>query len=239
MKIAICDDLPQELCKTEVLLELYKQAKPHIEYTIHHFTSMEALLKRIERCPDFDLLLLDICLPQKSGIEAARELRQNGFTYPIIFLTTSKEFALEAFSVNAIQYLIKPIRRQELFSALNLVFDYISEKKRRYLTIKTDGIVRKVAFSDILFIETHGNYQCINLQSGQLLKVRMTSNAMFEALSFVCDFVRCGASFIVNMAHVTSIAVREIRMDNGEKIPVPRGAYALLKEKYFDFYCER
>lgn len=238
-KIALCDDQAEELFKVEALLDLYRQAHPHIDFVVNRFTSMEALQVEIELHPDFDLLLLDICLPDKSGIEAARELRKSGFTYPIVFLTFSKEFALDAFSVNAIQYLIKPVERQDFFAALNLVFDFVSEKKRRYLTIKTDGEARRIAFRDILFIETQSNYQHIHLRGREILKVRMTSVEMFEALSAASDFVRCGASFIVNLAYVTSITVKDMLIDSGEKVPIPRGAYAALKEQYFNYYCER
>ena len=66
-----------------------------------------------------DLVLMDIYMPKKIGIKAAKELRDMGNTSRIIFLTMSKEYALDAFSVDAVQYLIKPISEDILFPLLD------------------------------------------------------------------------------------------------------------------------
>ncbi len=238
-KFALCDDIPQELQKLDTLLTTYKQIHTEREFTIHPFISMEALLMDIELNAEFDLLLLDIFLPKKSGIDAAKELRKNGYACPIIFLTTSKDFALEAFSVQAIQYLLKPVSQQDFFSALDYAFLYMNEKKLKYLNVKSDGEIKRIAFRDILFVEARGNYQYLSLWDGNIIRVRMTSAEMYEELGQYSCFVRSGASFIVNLSHISGINAKEIILVNGAKIPVPRGAYAALREQYFSYYCER
>lgn len=73
------------------------------------------------------LFFLDIYMPGISGIEFAQEIRKNGIEVPIVFLTISKDHALEAFGVGATQYLIKPFPKQSLFRALDEVIEKINK----------------------------------------------------------------------------------------------------------------
>lgn len=106
---AICDDEQGECSKIMTLLERYRKTSPNCDFIIKSFFSIHALYDQIKAGSHFDLLLLDINMPDKTGIEAACELRKGGYEYPIIFLTTSREHAVDAFDVDAAQYLIKPV----------------------------------------------------------------------------------------------------------------------------------
>ena len=104
--IALCDDEEADLDKTEQMLRAYENSRPETEFVIERFQSAEHLLRRIkeaEYTPDF--ILMDIYMPNKLGTEAACELRAMGNRGKIIFLTTSRDHALEAFGVEASQYL--------------------------------------------------------------------------------------------------------------------------------------
>ena len=64
----------------------------------------------------------------------------------------------------------------------------------------------------------------------------MTS--LFEILSEYQEFVKVGAAYIINLIHVESLNAQEIRIDNGDAVHLPRGAYQVFREQYFDFYCK-
>ena len=103
--IAICDDEEKELDKTEYYLRSWQQEHQEYEFKIERFDNPEELLWRIrEEKYSPDLVFMDIYMPQKTGIMTAKELRDMGNDGSIIFLTSSKEHALEAFGVNAVQY---------------------------------------------------------------------------------------------------------------------------------------
>ena len=101
--IALCDDEESELDKAENMLKSYQEQNRECSFSIERFISADDLLWKVkenEYMPD--LLLMDIYMPRKLGIEAAKELREMGNECRIIFLTTSKEYALEAFRVDAV-----------------------------------------------------------------------------------------------------------------------------------------
>ena len=113
--IALCDDETAELIKTEQMLNQYEKSRSGTEFQIERFENADELLYTVrEKNYMPDLMILDIYMPDKMGIEAARELRGMGNRSRIIFLTTSKEHALEAFGVEAAQYLVQRRERTGL-----------------------------------------------------------------------------------------------------------------------------
>ena len=108
IKIAICDDNKDELTNMVQLIKLYQEAKYlNFEYTA--FQNGLDLISDLERKKKYDLYCLDIIMPVFTGIEVAKEIRDYDKNAPIIFFTSSTEFALESYSVNAINYVLKPI----------------------------------------------------------------------------------------------------------------------------------
>ena len=79
---------------------------------------------------NYDVLLLDIIMPGLNGIGAAREIRENDRSIPIIFLTSSPEFAVESYRVRAFDYLLKPVNGEELFRSLDNIYALKQSKKR-------------------------------------------------------------------------------------------------------------
>lgn len=239
-RFALCGAEKKELDKTNALLELYRELHPNMVFTVQHFSTVEALLQEMDAGGTFDLLLLDINISGKTGIEGARDLRQRGCLSPILFFAASENYALEAFSVQPVHYLVKPIGKMQFFTAMDLVRGFFEDWRRGYIIVKTRGELRRIAIRDIMYCEAHNNYQYINLTSGSYVCSRITSVEMFERLCPFCCFARCGAAYIVNLSHVVSVKFKEIMMDSGSSIPVPRGVYSQFKEQYFRFYgnCE-
>ena len=148
-RIAICDDEKKELDKTESLVLSWRRRHEDEDIFVDRFEDPEKMLTRIkegEYIPD--LILLDIYMPGKSGIKAARELRQMGNRGKIVFLTTSKEHALDAYGVDAAQYLVKPVGEKKLFSVLDKIMKN-RENRIAHVIFRSDGRSCKVALKDI------------------------------------------------------------------------------------------
>ncbi len=237
--IALCDDEASELKKTENMLSIYRKKHPKLDIMVKCFESADELLYMV-REEDYipDMILLDIYMPEKMGIEAARELRSLGNEGKIIFLTTSKNHALEAFGVGAAQYLVKPVLEEELFPALDKFLKDIKEDRQRYLLLRAGGRTRRVAVNDIVCCEAHGKAQCMHLSDKSQLLLRMTMTEIYGMLSRYQEFVRVGIAYIVNLEYVESMNGQDICLNTGKKIYLPRGAYKTLKEQYFRYYCE-
>lgn len=237
--IALCDDEMADLNKTEQMLNNYKNKHPEINFMVECFENVNELLYMVrEKNYKPDLIMMDIYMPEKMGIEAAKELRAMGNEGRIIFLTTSREHALEAFGVDAVQYLVKPVSEEVLFSILDKLLSDVEEERRKYLLLRIEGRIQRVAINDIIYCEAQGKIQCLHFVDGTQCLLRMTMAEIYEMLSCYEEFARVGVAYIMNLDHINSLNAKELYMDNGQKIYLPRGSYQSLRERYFEYYCE-
>lgn len=242
--IALCDDETTELNKTEELLSAYEKTHPELDFMVRRFESAEELLYMVEEknyTPD--LIFMDIFMPGQEGMsdslgmDAAKKLRHMGNRTKLVFLTTSGEYALEAFDVEASKYLLKPVTEEKIAQALDRVLAEIEEERKRYILLKIEGRIVRVPVKDIVYCEAQGKIQCMYLAEGEERLLRMTMTEIYGLLSGYQEFVRIGAAFIVNMEYIDSLNARDICLATGRKIYLPRGAYKTLKELYFRYYC--
>ncbi len=241
---ALCDDEITELNKTEKILNAYVQQHPEVNFIIEHFENAGELLYRIEDsnyAPD--LIFMDIFMPGPGGVsdslgmEAAKKLRDMGNRSKLFFLTTSREYALEAFDVDAAQYLIKPVTEDRLFGVLDRFLENEREEQKRYILLKVKGRFKRVAVNDIVYCEAQGKTQCLHFADGGECRQRMTMTELYELLSSYREFVKIGAAFIVNLEYIDSLNAKDICLTGDRRIYLPRGAYKGLRERYFDYYC--
>lgn len=242
--IALCDDETAELHKTEELLNAYEKKHPEITFMVECFESADELLYMVrERSYVPDLIFMDIFLPGSKGrpaclgMDAAKKLRDMGNKSNLFFLTTSREYALEAFDVEASQYLLKPVTEKRLSDALDKFMENIETERKKYILLRIDGRLVRVSVNDIVYCEAQGKKQCLYLADGGEFLLRMTMTELYELLAEYQEFVRIGAAFIVNLEYINSMSAKDIYLGNGKKIYLPRGTYKMLKELYLRFYC--
>lgn len=132
MKISICDDEKRWLTLIGSYAAEYI-ADRKADVKIEKFTNPADLLKHERNMGGSEIYLLDIVMDGMSGLELGQRIREYNERAVIIYLTTAKEFSLDAFSVNAFSYLVKPFEKEKLFSELDKCFKYLTppRKKRR------------------------------------------------------------------------------------------------------------
>ncbi|NCC85118.1 MAG: response regulator, partial [Clostridia bacterium] len=157
IKIAICDDDQKQLDLMQDYLDQYKRDHSHIDLTITCFSSSLEMLSFVEGHGGFDIYLLDIYMPGFSGTEAARQLRRLGDKGEIIFLTSSRDKALEAFEVDALQYIIKPFSDQTLFLIMDKVLSRMKVERRHFITLKTTEGMMRLYTRNVVFTEPGRN----------------------------------------------------------------------------------
>lgn len=244
VQIALCDDETAELKKTEEILSAYMQKHMNTDFMIECFKSTDELLCKVsEGKYSPHLIFMDVYMPGETGesaplgIEAARRLRDMGNEAKLIFLTTSKEYALDAFEVEAFQYVLKPIKPDKIFSLLDRFCKEAEEERERHILLRVEGTLKKVSLNDIIYCEAEGKYQNIHMADGTKIQQNLTMTRICEMFSVCQELVKVGVSYIVNLEHIISLNAQEMLMDNGRKIYLPRGTYRLLREQYLDYYC--
>lgn len=124
IKIAVLDDDVTEVHKTKQMISAYEEVHPEHEYIIACHTEvktfMEAMFTGVNTVEwAYDILLLDVYLPDGNGIKCGRILRDKGFAGVIIYKSSTSDNCLDAFAVDAMQYLIKPVSEEKLFRILD------------------------------------------------------------------------------------------------------------------------
>lgn len=236
-KIAICDDEQREIDKANQLLDEYQAAHLECDFAVCTYTDSRSLMDAMEQGIIWDILLLDIYLTDgMTGIEIARQLRDRGFEGAILFLTTSKEHGIDAFEVEAQQYLLKPIDKQRFFDAIAKALKRAEEKKVKYLLFRSERETHRVVPRDIVHVESQNQYQLLYLTGGGKLRVRITLTQLFDMLAEFDEFMQIGKSHIVNLNYVESLNAKSISLTDGTRIWLPRGSYAAVRQQYFKFY---
>jgi DNA-binding LytR/AlgR family response regulator len=170
-----------------------------------------------------DLLLLDIQMPRLNGIDFLKTLSHP----PMAIITTAfSEYALEGYSLDVIDYLVKPIPFDRFLKAVQKAFDFHQLRQREapvastdYFFVKSNGKFERVAFHEILYVESMQNYVIIHLP-GQKLIVYMTL-AGLEAQLPPRKFMKVHKSFVVSIEQVNSIENNEIIIRQA-RIPISR-----------------
>lgn len=244
VQIALCDDETAELKKTEEILGAYKQRHTDADFIIECFKRAEELLCMVrEGKYSPHLIFMDVYMPGETGekvplgIGAARRLRDMGNGAKLVFLTNSKDHALDAFEVGAFQYVLKPVQPDKLFSLLDRFRKEAEEEQEKYIWLHVDEKTIKVPVKDVVYCEAKKKQQCIYLADGTELVQNLTMAKIYEKCSSCRELVKVGASYIVHLGHIVSMNAQEAQMDNGQKIFLPRGTYRFLRERYFEYYC--
>lgn len=229
LKIAICDDDIGELSSISNIIKRYKDEK---KVALKHdaFLSAIELLETI-RSGIYDILLLDILMPGVNGMQAAREVREFDNEIKIIFLTSSPEFAVESYTVDAHYYLIKPATTGKLFPLLDKLF-VDAQRAEDALHIKlVSGIVR-IPFNKLEFLEVIRKKLYFHLTDGSTKEIS-GSLADFEK-QLLCrdEFIKAHRSYIVNMGYIQELGTRELITYANQRVPISRLLHRQVRDSY-------
>lgn len=203
MYIAVCDDQIEELEKLTALLQAW-QSDLHSDVRFQTFRSGGQLLDAA-RAERFTLYLLDVLMPGMTGMDAAREIRSFDAAADIIFLTTSPGFAYESYGVRAAEYLLKPINAKLLYPVLDKL--YLREQKPQDgLTVKSNGMLVRLPFSQLSYVEVNGKHLFFNMADGTVHEVAAAMREYEGALLARPEFMRVHRSYIVNMLQAEKLS---------------------------------
>lgn len=238
LQIAVCDDNIDELSNMVQLIDHYRTSK-HLNCEHAVFSNGFELVSTLEKGKRFDIYCLDIIMPGFTGIEVAKAIRTFDKTAPILFFTSSPEFALESYSVKAINYVLKPIRKEKLFFTFDEVLEQLkAEKEEDAVIVKSNDGIQKILISNLVFAEVIGRNVLYHLRSGKVIECS-------EAFSSVCDnlikygcFLKPHRSYLVNMQYVDMIENHQITLQTLSSIPVAQGKAKEIKQQYLNYQME-
>lgn len=240
LRIAVCDDEEVQLHKMAALLKTYLQTRLSLKGEVETFQSGDALLEQVQLQQRFDLYLLDILMPQLSGIDTGRRLRALGADGEIIYLTSSNDFASDSYDVRAFFYLLKPVDAGKLFQVLDNAVEKIAQRQSSAVLVNTSNGPRRILLERIRFVERVGRcvrYYCTDgTVDSQTIRVPFRDTV--APLLADRRFYLCGASFVMNFQHVTGVNGQTALLDSGQTVALPRSAATEFKKAWGSYWLE-
>ncbi|MBQ7003723.1 MAG: response regulator transcription factor [Oscillospiraceae bacterium] len=230
MRIAICDDENQ--CRLQAV-QAIQDCTRNPDVLTDVFENGRAFLQAFRKHP-YDLVFLDIEMPEMDGITLARHLRELHRDVPIVFLTSHIEYALEGYEVNALRYLTKPIQSEKLHEVLTHVMARM--QAQRTLWLKTEGGEVRVPVGDILWLEAQ-NQNILIRTADRDYTVRYNLGE-YEAELAQDGFFRIHRGYLVALRHVKSLGKHEVTLSDNTVLPVSRTKEKSLKEALFQYIRE-
>ncbi|MDR6919681.1 MULTISPECIES: LytTR family DNA-binding domain-containing protein [Chryseobacterium] len=164
-----------------------------------------------------DLMFLDIEMPHLNGIDFLRSLSHRP---KIIFTTAYRDFALEGFELEAVDYLLKPITFERFFKSVERILRDKKDSEEDFIIFKTEGMSRKISVREIIYFESQGNDVKTFLTNNESF---ISKNKMTDLEAALSDkgFIRIHRSFMINSNYITAFSNQEVVL-NPYTVPVGR-----------------
>ena len=202
VRIAICDDLQEQLDIIQKAVQQYFHDKKEPTEVFTYNNAMD-FVDAFEKEGNFDIVLL--------GTDIAAEMRKQKSRAEIVFLSTSEEFAVEAFAVRAAHYLVKPFTQKEFDQAMDRVMESIRQRHSGKMIFRlVGGGIQVEEVNAILYVESNGHIQKVYTADHSLLETRQSLASLLDTLDAIApgQFVSPGKSYSVNQS-----AIRVIKSD--------------------------
>jgi two-component system, LytTR family, response regulator LytT len=233
MRIAICDDHLPETKKYE---EIFRKAAKtqHINYDTVYYESGHQMLIDFEfdRQQFADIILLDIAMPGYSGMEAAHELRNAGYSGEIIFLTVSKQHMLEAFDVAALHYIIKnETPDQKVEDICSRTISEVSKKEQECILLSAGNEYRNIAINSIYYFDIYKKIATVHYED-TTFEFYCASLEKVEKQLEGLGFIRIHRGYLAALSKLVQYSYDTVTLSNGKTLPVGRKYYPELKEAF-------
>lgn len=229
MSIAVCDDEILEcLTISEKIEKVLKEL--NIPHVIRQFTSGAKLLKAAE---SFDLVFLDILMPDLDGMETARLFREKSCQNMLVFLSASRKYVFDAYEVEAFWYLLKPLDMGKLKTVLMRAIKKTEKNSTGFIMVSKERQKVKLYLDDICYFEIMGRMMKAHGVEG-VFTYYGRMGALEESL-LEKGFFRCHKSYLVNLKYVDGYNRQEILLDTGEKIGIAKRRYDLFCQEYLKY----
>lgn len=238
IRVAFCDDDQSVLDELKDLLGRYCTKHDREIGHVAYLSSLD-LLAEIERGARYDILFLDIILPNENGISIAKEIRQYDRVVKIIFLTSSCEFAVQSYTVGTYFYQIKPICEEDFFRLMDSAISECQKEQQHSLILRCKSGITRIGLDRLEYCEVLGRVLQFHMEDGKVLEGTGSLDKLYGELARYENFVRPHRSFLVNMEYIQRISYKAITMENQVEIPIPHGKYSEIKNLYLEYACNR
>ncbi|MBR1853525.1 MAG: response regulator transcription factor [Lachnospiraceae bacterium] len=228
MHIMICDD--EAAIRTQIKELIRREDAGAV---IHEVVSGRELLQSTQMDICFLDIQLDAQMEGMNGLETAKQLRQAGWNMPLIFITGIKDYVFDAFEVEALGYLLKPIDEEKFLQVYRrAVAKLENDTSEDPILFSTQKMTYSIKPGQIFYVEN--DRKKVNLHTAEGVIVLYASMQEMEK-KLGEGFFRCHRGFLVNMAHIAGYNGDSIRVDNGDTVYLARDKYHVFTRVYAEY----
>ena len=221
MRTAIIEDIAEN---TEILQSNLQRYEKETGTPIQITSFQNGMDFITDYHPVWDLILLDIEMPLMNGIETARKIRQMDPDVLIIFITCMAQYAIEGYSVRALDYVLKPVHYYSFSSKLDQVTDILATRQKKKILIHTRNGHISLPPEQLLYVEVQNHTLCYHTQQDLLYTTGNQSlSRLAEELSDY-GFARCHQAFLVNLHYVIRYDKNNVCLSR-DTLPISRTYY--------------
>lgn len=231
---AVCDDAKKEAEITkEKILNIYANCGFRCEVTVYN--KGHHLMSAIEDNRNINLLVVDVEIPDVSGLDIARAVKTLGRKCVVIFLTSHSDYAVDGYELGVFRFIPKN-RIEEMFErALLDAAEKINRTFRKTFLIQHQDTIEKVYYDDINYITKDGKNSVIHLTNKHTIQVRKTLVDIFEELNSR-EFIYIDRGCIANIDNVWKVDKKDWVCANGIKLQMSGAVRSTIKEKLFTYW---
>lgn len=231
MRIAICDDNIEFLNQIKEIVARILCDEIQVENDITCFQNGQVLLEKMQKGEDdVDLLLLDIDMPEISGLEVAKMVREMGKESLLMFISSYENYVFDTFEYNPFRFIRKGKLQQELPIALRAAKETYQKNKKRYVVVRCDEGEVRIEETEIMYFDMVRRQIRICLADGRVFHTWRTMKELQQELSPE-RFSKIHSGCVVNLKYVSGYAGCDITLDNGERLTASRGGIKTFKEE--------
>lgn len=237
IKLVLCDDNSADLETLRVSADNYINRRGFCGETVC-FSSPEEVLRFAESSGESGAVvyLLDVIMPETDGIALGKKIRKRDKSAAVIYISSSKEYLLDAFSVRAFSYLLKPFSEEKLFSELDECLSKVKVQPQKLLIKTADGTVL-LALSEIIAVEYLNHRLIFHLSDGKKIESacrKQPFDIQARELLETGAFLKISASYLLNYQNIQGVKADAFIMGDGSKYKITR-KYADARKKYIDY----
>lgn len=215
-RVAIVEDVPSDSAQLQKHLTRY-QDEHGVEFETQAFGNGLSFI--VDYKPVYDVILMDIELPRMNGIEVARKLRETDEDVSLIFVTGMAKYAIEGYSVRALDFILKPVEYTDFSLKLKKALEHRDRFRKNELILNAANRMHRLRIDDIYYVEVMNHTLVYHTRQGDIAERGVIKDR--EHLLEQYGFARCNNSFLVNLRYVQSMTAGTIVIQN-RSIPIGR-----------------
>lgn len=216
IRIAVVEDDDNSASLLQTYIERYQQAHAADCQLVFFKNGLDFIS---DYQPIYDVIFMDIKMPHLDGMEAAKQLRECDEETALIFITSMAQYAIRGYEVNALDFMLKPVKYYDFEMKLKKAIHYIEKHKDTKITINSGDIIKRVSVRDLYYIEVI-NHTLIYHTESQAYQAYGQLKNLEETLA-PCNFAKCNSCYLVNLRHITEVRPNSILIGSDE-IPISR-----------------